>query len=249
MKPEHYNNVRLNSAIGYTTPKDMLAGYRQEIQAERDRKLEAAREQRKNRRQRAAGKKPVTTERSPRKEACSFARSRERADSGTPLPLCCNYLRRVRREVVFYQHGGIGGKLAAEWLRAPDSCAVGISTMRKSLWLIPGVLLLTALGSTPAHADGVVVLNGGGDVTAIDSITLNGSLYNVTFTSTIDNTFNAYAYNDPTLLAIVTAIDASLMRKSLNDPTGTAYGVATAGSRALVAVGGRGISGRISRRP
>ena len=51
---EHYNNVRLNSAIGYITPKDMLAGHQQEIQAERDRKLDAAREQRKNRRQRAA---------------------------------------------------------------------------------------------------------------------------------------------------------------------------------------------------
>jgi LPS O-antigen subunit length determinant protein (WzzB/FepE family) len=51
---EHYNDVRLDSAIGYITPKDMLAGHQQEIQAERDRKLEAAREQRKNRRQRAA---------------------------------------------------------------------------------------------------------------------------------------------------------------------------------------------------
>jgi putative transposase len=51
---EHYNNVRLNSAIGYITPKDMLAGHQQEIQAERDRKLDAAKEQRKNRRQRAA---------------------------------------------------------------------------------------------------------------------------------------------------------------------------------------------------
>ena len=51
---EHYNNVRLNSAIGYITPKDMLAGHQQEIQAKRDWKLEAAREQRKNRRQRAA---------------------------------------------------------------------------------------------------------------------------------------------------------------------------------------------------
>ena len=36
------------------TPKDMLAGHQQEIQAERDRKLDAAKEQRKNRRQRAA---------------------------------------------------------------------------------------------------------------------------------------------------------------------------------------------------
>jgi hypothetical protein len=51
---EHYNNVRLNSAIAYITPKDMLARLQQEIQAERDRKLEAAREQRKNRRQRTA---------------------------------------------------------------------------------------------------------------------------------------------------------------------------------------------------
>jgi hypothetical protein len=50
---EHYNNVRLNSAIGYITPKDMLAGHQHEIQTERDRNLDAAREQRKNRRQRA----------------------------------------------------------------------------------------------------------------------------------------------------------------------------------------------------
>jgi hypothetical protein len=51
---EHYNHVRLNSAIGYITPKDMLAGRQQEIQVDRDRKLEAAREHRKNRRQLAA---------------------------------------------------------------------------------------------------------------------------------------------------------------------------------------------------
>ncbi|MGH9723678.1 MAG: integrase core domain-containing protein, partial [Candidatus Acidiferrales bacterium] len=51
---KHYNNIRLNSATGYFTPKDLLAGRRQEIQTERDQKLEAARELRKNRRQRAA---------------------------------------------------------------------------------------------------------------------------------------------------------------------------------------------------
>jgi hypothetical protein len=51
---EHYENVRLNSAIGYVTPKDMLAGHQEEIQAEWNRKLEAAREHRKNRRRRAA---------------------------------------------------------------------------------------------------------------------------------------------------------------------------------------------------
>jgi putative transposase len=49
----HYNNVRLNSATGYITPKDMLAGRQQEIQAARDRKLEEARKQRRIRRQRA----------------------------------------------------------------------------------------------------------------------------------------------------------------------------------------------------
>jgi putative transposase len=51
---DHYNNVRLNSAVGYITPKDMLAGRQLEIQAERDRKLEAARKQRQIRRQQAA---------------------------------------------------------------------------------------------------------------------------------------------------------------------------------------------------
>ena len=47
----HYNTVRLHAAIGYVTPKDMLEGRQAEIHAERDRKLEAAREQRRQRRQ------------------------------------------------------------------------------------------------------------------------------------------------------------------------------------------------------
>jgi transposase InsO family protein len=51
---EHYNNVRLNSATGYITPRDVLAGRQQEIHAERDRKLEAARQQRQSHRQQAA---------------------------------------------------------------------------------------------------------------------------------------------------------------------------------------------------
>ena len=49
--PEHYNNVRLNSAIGYITPKGILAGRQQEIHAERDRKLEEVRRSRQIRRQ------------------------------------------------------------------------------------------------------------------------------------------------------------------------------------------------------
>src|SRR5207248_3814102 len=51
---EHYNDVRLNSATGYITPKDMLVGRQQDIHAERDRKLEAARKMRKDRREQAA---------------------------------------------------------------------------------------------------------------------------------------------------------------------------------------------------
>jgi hypothetical protein len=46
----HYNNVHLNSAVGDITRMDMLAARQQQIQAERDRKLEAAR----TRRQQAA---------------------------------------------------------------------------------------------------------------------------------------------------------------------------------------------------
>ena len=50
---EHYNEVRLHSALGYVTPKDKLEGKEKEIFAERDRKLEAARALRSARRQEA----------------------------------------------------------------------------------------------------------------------------------------------------------------------------------------------------
>jgi putative transposase len=42
----HYNNLRLHSALGYITPKDMLDGRAKEIFAARDRKLAEARERR-----------------------------------------------------------------------------------------------------------------------------------------------------------------------------------------------------------
>jgi len=47
---EYYNTVRLHSAIGYLTPKDKLLGREKEIFEDRDRKLEMAREARKQRR-------------------------------------------------------------------------------------------------------------------------------------------------------------------------------------------------------
>jgi len=48
---EHYNTVRLHSAIGYVTPQAKLEGREKAIFTERDRKLEAARERRKEQRQ------------------------------------------------------------------------------------------------------------------------------------------------------------------------------------------------------
>lgn len=48
---ETYNNTRLHSAIGYITPKDRLAGRHTTIHAQRERKLESARRQRKLKRQ------------------------------------------------------------------------------------------------------------------------------------------------------------------------------------------------------
>jgi len=56
---EHYNTVRLHSAIGYVTPKDKLEGRAGMILKERDRKLEAAREARKLRRAQLRPSEPI----------------------------------------------------------------------------------------------------------------------------------------------------------------------------------------------
>ena len=47
---QHYNEVRLHSALGYITPKDKLEGREKQIWKDRDAKLEAARERRKQKR-------------------------------------------------------------------------------------------------------------------------------------------------------------------------------------------------------
>jgi len=48
---QHYNQVRLHSAIGYVTPQDKLQGRQEQIWRDRDAKLEAARERRRQKRQ------------------------------------------------------------------------------------------------------------------------------------------------------------------------------------------------------
>ncbi len=55
---QHYNEVRLHSALGYITPKDALEGRAQQIGTARDRKLEAARQLRAQRRQEARAMSP-----------------------------------------------------------------------------------------------------------------------------------------------------------------------------------------------
>jgi transposase InsO family protein len=56
---DHYNRVRLHSALGYVTPQDKLEGREKAIFAERDRKLEAARALRQERRQKAREDQPL----------------------------------------------------------------------------------------------------------------------------------------------------------------------------------------------
>lgn len=53
---QHYNEVRLHSAIGYITPKDKLAGREQEIWRQRDEQLENARKWRAQQRRSAAAR-------------------------------------------------------------------------------------------------------------------------------------------------------------------------------------------------
>jgi transposase InsO family protein len=56
---QRYNTDRLHSAIGYVTPLDKLLGREKLIFAERDRKLQEAREQRRRNRQAAIGEKEL----------------------------------------------------------------------------------------------------------------------------------------------------------------------------------------------
>jgi len=62
----HYNTVRLHSAIGYLTPQDKLEGRAEQIFADRDRKLAAARERRRQQRLNPDLANPATSSTTPR---------------------------------------------------------------------------------------------------------------------------------------------------------------------------------------
>ena len=71
----YYNDVRLHAAIGYVTPSDKLEGRAEAIQKERDRKLDAARQER-AKRQAIIRKENSTTANSDAKLEASQAEDR-----------------------------------------------------------------------------------------------------------------------------------------------------------------------------
>ena len=80
----HYNTKRLHSAIGYVTPQAQLEGRADAIHAERDRKLAAAREARRRRRQ--AMRAPCASE-SGSIQTCGFESPCSSVASASPHPV------------------------------------------------------------------------------------------------------------------------------------------------------------------
>lgn len=78
----HYNEVRLHGAIGYVTPKDKLEGRAEQIHAERDRKLAAARDRRAALRRAGTADGPAATTTPPETARPSQSPGRELSISG-----------------------------------------------------------------------------------------------------------------------------------------------------------------------
>ncbi len=91
---EHYNHARLHSAIGYVTPADKLFGLENVIHRERDRKLETAREERRQRRQAA---RQVEKPEQPAGQEADLPRH------GTTLPRAWVDFRSLRQSVTMEQ--------------------------------------------------------------------------------------------------------------------------------------------------
>ncbi len=79
--------------------------------------------------------------------------------------------------------------------------------MRKSLWSILAILLV-AIVAPNAYADSVSIVESGGDVTAIDNLTILGNTYDVTFVSTVTPSITFASQTDA--LTAATAIDNAL---------------------------------------
>lgn len=86
---EHYNYERLHSAIGYVTPADKLAGREAQIFAERDRKLEAARDRRRHARL-ASTAADALQHRTTWAEDRAMLRSNPSADPGVGVKRCAD---------------------------------------------------------------------------------------------------------------------------------------------------------------
>jgi hypothetical protein len=80
--------------------------------------------------------------------------------------------------------------------------------MRKTLWVVPLLILCMAIVSTPASADSLTIIETGGDVTAIDGLTILGNTYDVTFVNTITPAVTFTSQTDGETAA--TAIDNAL---------------------------------------
>ena len=81
----HYNTRRLHSAIGYVTPQDKLEGRAETIHAARDRKLAAARESRRQRRQ--AMRASCASESGGRPQTCGVESPWSSVASASPHPV------------------------------------------------------------------------------------------------------------------------------------------------------------------
>jgi len=98
---EHYNNVRLHSAIGYVAPAAKLAGREPVIFAERDRKLDEARQHRKE--ARASARNMLATA------------AAERDNRNQPV--------KRKRALEASNPPGIAGRVCDEWSRGSPNAA------------------------------------------------------------------------------------------------------------------------------
>ena len=105
----YYNNVRLNSAIDYLTPKDKLEGHDNEILAARDRKLVEARERRKQLRQAQPQQPPTSPD--PARPAIDFAAVRTLVTMAAVLQLlgCSVQARGAQHRGPCPLHGSTSG--------------------------------------------------------------------------------------------------------------------------------------------